>query len=134
MTRKKLIRRFEPRYGVSAEILAFEARYVAQEVDDYRTYSITDLKGMLAERQRQWLRADGTLQVQFEVVPERERLIVQCLHVRDVFHLLELYRTYLGGAFPGASGIVPAEPEQRVKEERVEERVVPFSEWLFAPP
>lgn len=131
MGRKKTIRRFEPKYGVSEEILSFEAQYVGQEADDYRTYAVTDLKTMLAERQRQWLRADGTLQVQFEAMPERERLIVQCLLVRDIYHLLELYVTYLHSAFPGASGSIAAEPEPRVKEEKTEDRPVPFSEWLF---
>lgn len=110
MPRKKLIRRFEPRYGVSEEILAFEARYVAQEVEDYRTYAIKDLKDMLAERQSQWLRADGSLQVQCEVLPERERLIVQCLLVRDIYHLLELYaRTF---AVPSPEFPDPFRPSQ----------------------
>lgn len=133
MPRKKLIRRFEPRYGVSEEILAFEARYVAQEVEDYRTYAIKDLKDMLAERRSKWLRADGTLQVQVKVLPEHDRLIVQCLLVRDIYHLLELYSTCLRTAFPRASGTVPAEPEPRVEEEKIKERPIPFSEWLFSP-
>ena len=131
MARKKLIRRCEPRYGVSEEILATEALYVAREVDDYRILSVAELNKKLAERQSLWLKADGSLQVQVEVLPERERQIVHCLLVRDIYHLLELYATYLRNAFPGASGTVSSEPEPRADEEKAEERSVPFSEWLF---
>jgi hypothetical protein len=133
MPRKKLVRRFEPRYGVSEDMLAAEAQYLGREVEDYRVYALADLKKMLSDRQGQWLKADGTLQVQFEVLPERERLIVQCLLVRDVYHLLDLYQVYIRGAFPGAAGVIPAEPEERAKEE-IGDRPVPFSGWLFGPP
>jgi hypothetical protein len=93
--------------------------------------SISDLDHMLGERQRNWIRADGTLQVHFEALPARERLIVQCLLVRDIYHLLELYVTCLRATFPGASGSVAVERQPSVMEENVEERPVPFSEWLF---
>ena len=76
MPRKKLVRRFEPRYGVSEDMLAVESQYIGREVQDYRLLSVAELKKMLAERQSQWFKADGTLQVQLEVLPKQERLIV----------------------------------------------------------
>ena len=131
MPRKKVVRRFEPRYGVSEDMLAVEAQYVGREVEDYRVLSVAELKKMLAERQSQWLKADGTLQVPFEALTEQDRLIARCLLVRDIYHLLELYATYLRSGVPNASGVIPAEAEPLAEEEKAEERSVPFSEWLF---
>src|SRR5206468_7854744 len=49
MPRKKLIRRFEPRYGVNQEMINTEAKYVARELDDHLLLSIDDLSKSLAQ-------------------------------------------------------------------------------------
>src|SRR5688500_5781119 len=44
MSRRKLARRFEPRWGVSVPILEAEAVYVARERGDYLLLSLQDLR------------------------------------------------------------------------------------------
>lgn len=71
---------------------------------------------------------------------ERESLAWQCLVIRDYFLMLELYGTCLRAA-RGQPNELPPAPNQRVEEKTVAERtpvpanekVLPFSEWLFNP-
>src|SRR5258706_7919306 len=54
MARKKLIRRFEPRYSVSQEMLDRESKYVAREHEDYLLGSIDDLRKRLEKLRILW--------------------------------------------------------------------------------
>ena len=47
MPRKKLIRRCEPRYGVSRKLLELESVYVGREQEDYLLLSANDLTARL---------------------------------------------------------------------------------------
>ena len=53
MPRKKLARRFEPRYGVSQTMLDAECRCVGRELEDYLLLSMNDLRTKLPELQKQ---------------------------------------------------------------------------------
>ena len=65
---------------------------------------------------------------------DRESLAMQCLLVRDFYHLLELYchclRT-LQSEEPETQASAP--PHKPKRQQRVEEKkkLLPFSEWLF---
>ena len=87
MPRKKLIRHFEPRYGVSREMIQNEARYVAREFDDHLLLSTRDLAKKRASALQAWAEADQALQATAYALPERERLALECMVVRDVYHL-----------------------------------------------
>jgi hypothetical protein len=130
MPRKKLIRHFEPRYGVSREMVDLEATYVAREYADYLMCSIRDLGRKLQDLRGQWREADQTVEALVANLPERESLAFQCLLVRDLFLVLELYascvKTSQQGLHPSPvlSATPPSAPSAKV---------LPFSEWLFEP-
>jgi hypothetical protein len=129
MPRKKLIRRFEPRYGVSQQMLEMEAKYVGREMEDYLLLSANDLQEKLTRLRQEWTQADQVLGNVVGGLGEREKLAVQCLIVRDMYHLLELYcthlRTSVGTPAPASS------PRRRTDTSAPSERILPFSEWLF---
>ena len=95
MPRKKLIRHFEPRYGVSREMVDVEATYVAREHQDYMTLSTNDMRQKLHELRGKWHAADQTAEALVRCLPEREALAFQCLLVRDLYLVLELYGSCL---------------------------------------
>jgi hypothetical protein len=129
MPRKKLIRRFEPRFGVSREMIEVETKYVARDMDDYLLLSTNDLKEKLAKLRESWQQADLVLEAAILHLIDREQLAVQCLVVRDMYHLLELYCTYLRAQLPDvAASRAPSE-----KPRPMEDRKLPFNEWLFNP-
>ncbi len=66
-------------------------------------------------------------------LPDRERIAIQCLVARDLFHLIELYCTYLQVPSAPPSGRMRSTSEKAPNVEPRHERVLPFSEWLFAP-
>jgi hypothetical protein len=139
MPRKKLIRRFEPRYTVSQDMVEAEAKYVAREFEDRMVRSTDELGQNLRTLRQVWAEADAVLEAAVAALPERERLALLGMIVRDVFHLTELYCTHLRAT--GASSASPPPPPKLPRprstiDERVEtppERRLPFSEWLFAP-
>ena len=143
MPRKKLIRRFEPRFGVSREMLDVESKYVRREQEDYLLLSTNELRERVASIGQRWREADADLERRVYALSERERLAPQCMLVRDLYHLLELYRASIGaGDTPEAaprrttpaiaptegpaSQSSPAEPPSGEPQ-----RLLPFSEWLF---
>ena len=96
MSRKRLIRHFEPRYGVSRGMVDVEATYVAREHQDYMTLATNDLRQRLGELRDKWSEADQTAEALVRSLPERDALAFQCLLVRDMFLILELYGSCLG--------------------------------------
>ena len=120
----KLIRRFYPRSGVSRPMLEAEAKYVAREVEDDFCLSLNDLRQKLSERGEAWHKADEALHAAVLALPERERLAVQCILVRDFHHILELYLEYVRMCQP--EGPAPLNPSA------VDVPRQPFSEWLFS--
>ncbi len=48
MPRRKLVRRWEPQFGVSGQMLELEATYVAREKESYLLQSTTELRNRLA--------------------------------------------------------------------------------------
>jgi hypothetical protein len=127
MPRKKLNRHFEPRYGVSQETVDLEATYVAREHQDYMLLAINDLKEKLAALRGKWLEADATVEMLVRSLPERDAFAFQCLLVRDLYLVLELYASCLKSTRPAdAAPLIPAPMPPA-------EKVLPFSEWLFEP-
>jgi hypothetical protein len=118
---KPRVRRFEPQGGVSRPMIEAEVKYVAREMDNYLLLSMNDLKQKLAERGAQWNQADESLHTMVSLMPERERLALRCMLVRDMMLLLELYLEYVRTTQPEAPP--PLAP--------VDVPRGPFSEWLF---
>lgn len=90
MPRKKLIRRFEPRYGVSQQMLEMEAKYVGREMEDYLLLSANDLQERLTRLRQEWTQADCVLENTVAGLGEREKLAVQCLIVRQQGNVVRL--------------------------------------------
>jgi hypothetical protein len=122
LTMKPRVRRFEPQGGVSRPMIEAEAKYVAREMDNYLLLSLNDLKQKLTERGAQWNQADESLHAMVSLLPERERLALQSMLVRDMMFLLELYLEYVRTTQPEAPP--PIKPPVDVPR-------APFSEWLF---
>jgi hypothetical protein len=121
LTMKPRVRRFDPQGGVSRPMIEAEAKYVAREMDNYLLLSMNDLKQKLAERGGQWNQADESLHAMVSLMPERQRLALQCMLVRDMLFLLELYLEYVRTTQPeGPPAPTPAEVPR-----------TPFGEWLF---
>jgi hypothetical protein len=74
MPRKKLIRRFDPRYGVSLEMLESESKYVAREREDYLLLATNDLKEKLERIRECWSQADRVLEQLLHELPDRDKL------------------------------------------------------------
>ena len=131
MPRKKLIRRFEPRYGVSREMVEVEAKYVAREMEDRLLASTVQLQEKRTILRDVWKRADQVLEHAVHSLSERDKLAIQCLVIRDMYHLIELYNAHLKAVLSNGSteSIRAAEPCARGREERS----LPFNEWLFEP-
>jgi hypothetical protein len=136
MPRKKLIRHFEPRYGVSQPMLEIEGKYVQREHEDYLLLSTHDLRKRLETLRSQWRDADEAAERMLYGVNERESLAWQCLITRDYYLMLELYGTCLRHipAPPRNPDTAPDPPEKEKKPvEKPKEKMLPFSEWLFDP-
>ena len=127
MPRKKSVRRFDPPMGVSREMVAHEARYIAKELDDYLILAPSDVQRFLSERRSAWKQADRVLGQQIARLPERECIALQAMLVRDSYHLLELYLAHVQERI--SSGDVAPPPIKRQAEVQL-----PFSEWLFGEP
>ena len=129
MSRKKLIRHFEPRYGVSREMVNVEATYVAREHQDYMTLATNDMRQKLHELRGKWAAADQTAETLVRCLPERDALAFQCLLVRDLFLVLELYGSCLHTAREELTP-QPVIPTPTPRSASVD-KALPFSEWLF---
>jgi hypothetical protein len=110
-------------------MLEVEATYVAREKEDYLLQSTADLRNRLAHLQKLWKAADGVLELAVVALPERDRLAVSCLLVRDLYLLLELHCTHLGKS----GGVEPVDKQtvQRTSASTAELTKIPFNEWLF---
>jgi hypothetical protein len=128
MPRKKLIRRFEPRYSVSQEMLDREAQYVVREHEDHLLGSIEGLRERLEQLQMLWHQVNEGAEYLILLQGEREALAYRCMIARDLYHILELYCTCMRAGLPEASADTPPAPRKPVEEEN---RIMPFSEWLF---
>ncbi len=131
MPRKKLIRHFEPRYGVSQAMVDLEATYVGREHQDYMTLSLSDMQQKLHELRGKWNEANQTAEQFVRCLPERDALAFQCLLVRDLYLILALYNTCLHTKRDelGPQPVIPAAPPPTLRSVAA----LPFSEWLFDP-
>ena len=95
MPRRKLARRFEPRYGVNQTMLDVECKWVQCELEDHLLLSLNDSREKLAEVHRLVAGAETTLADGLNLLPDRERLALKGMLVRDVYHIAMLYDTFL---------------------------------------
>lgn len=121
------IRRFEPWCGVSRAAIEQEAIAVHREVGNYLLLSLADLREKLSERGTRWNHADEALHAAVTALPECERLAIQCLVVRDLHYVVELYLEWCRTHAPKAEAPAPLAPPPPAEGPRA----VPFSEWLF---
>lgn len=134
MPRRKLARRFEPRFGVSHPMLAQENNWLNRELDDLLIDSTTDLRERLDQTQQRLLVADANVQLQMKSLPQRENLAIRCLLARDLYHLSALYEQF----FRSYQGEKHAVPASEVQEATATAQLSPppapsaFKEWLFA--
>lgn len=125
MPRRKLARRFEPRYGVSQSTIDLEATYLAREMEDYLLLSLTDLEEKVASLRSSVSTMHDELGALTEALPERERLAMLTLMYRDFHHLGALYRTYL------TAGAHAPVADTRSQPKATPPLPLPFRESLF---
>jgi hypothetical protein len=126
------IRRFDPFGGVSRHMIVSESKHLAQEMQSYMLLSLNELKQKLSERGEMWHHADEALHAAVLALPERDRLAVQCLLIRDQVYLQELYLEYLRTTQP--EGVAPIEPPAEAPSEQLSQahaRHLAFNDWLF---
>jgi hypothetical protein len=121
--KKKSIRRFEPRFGVTRLMIETEAKALAREAEEYHLRSITELNDVLRERRKAWKQADDTLRQILDGIADREHLALQCLLFRDFYHMLELYLEHARAQ--------PLHGLQRAAHVTADAEMTPFSESLF---
>jgi hypothetical protein len=130
MPRKQMARRFEPRYGISESMLEVEAGYLAREAEDYRVYSINDLREKLADWQAKLTTAESNLSFSIQRLPDQERLILRCMVARDVWHIAQLYQRYFQSDLSTeVTGDITEIAEEYREDEPIP--VLPFQETLF---
>ncbi len=100
MPRRRIARRFEPRYGVSASMVAEEAKWLGREVEDHEHLAIGEAKQKVQERRGLCERSWNHLKLLLKSVSERERTILHALFYRDSFHILELYLEFVRRKHP----------------------------------
>jgi hypothetical protein len=133
MPRKKLARRFEPRYGVSQTMLDAESKYIGRELEDYLLQSTNELRETLAKRQALIGTAEEELQVAFRPLPDRERLALRCMFARDCWHMAMLYKQFLNQpdtVVATATGPSSPAPEELDKHDEPLP-ILPFKATLF---
>jgi hypothetical protein len=131
MPRRKLARRFEPRYGVSQAMLETEATWLAREADDHAVHSTSDLRDYLAKFRKSIDEDEPDVRARVRRLSESHQLILRGLLARDFWYLVKLYQCYLC-SLP-AEAIVSPPSSPQTDEDEDAERLVPFSEWLFDP-
>jgi hypothetical protein len=133
MPRKKFVRHFpDARFGVSREMVDVEAGYVAREHQDYLTLATSHMEEKLHDLRRKWSEADQTVEALVRCLPRREALAFQCMLVRDLFLLMELYASCLRTAHD-ALDPKPVIPAPAPRPAPATDKALPFSEWLFEP-
>jgi hypothetical protein len=132
MPRKKLARRFEPRYGVSQSMIDVEAKWVERELADHLLLSTNELRKNLSDIQAKVASAEVGLREILSRLPDRERLALKGMLARDVFHIAALYETFIRGSqlVQGATGARQETPEE-VDQKGNARRALVFREALF---
>jgi|GEM_PF-4670606 len=135
MARKKLIRRFEPRYGVSEAMLEVEAAYVARELEDYLVLSANDVTATRNRRRHDVTAADQQLRMCLASLGDRPRAALEALFIRDVHHIALLYIHVLQSDRIAAIVDQPvAAPGSAPVPAAAHEPILPFHETLFGEP
>jgi len=130
MPRKQMARRFEPRYGISESMLELEAKYLGREIEDYRVFSINDLREKLADWQMKLTTAESNLSFSIQRLPDQERLILRCMVARDIWHIAQLYQRYFqSDSSTEDTGDITEMAEEYRDDEPIP--VLPFQETLF---
>jgi hypothetical protein len=127
MPRRKLLRRFEPRFGVGASLVAEEAKMLGREAEDCGACALGQVKDWLKERHAKCQRCWDELQLLLRHLPEPERQVIYSMLFRDFHHILELYLCHVRTKHPELSA--PSPPPVKAKKPGDNE----FSEWLFDP-
>lgn len=127
----KKIRRFDPRFGVTTQMLEAEGIFVGQEFRDHLVWSVTQLREKLKERQTKIITSDANLRLMIDQLPDRERLAIRAMIARDFLHIVALYELFLNGV-ETATGPTQDFPEELTEDEEPV-ATVPFAEWLFEP-
>jgi hypothetical protein len=128
MPRQKLARRFEPRYGVSIQMIEEEAKWLGREAEDYEAAAASEMDATLKDRHASCRKCWDEFQLLLGHLPEREGRINHCLLFRDFYHILELYLCHVRTKHPelSAPSLPPMKPKRQTDDE--------FSKWLFDPP
>jgi len=105
-------------------MLDVEAGYVQKEMEDYLLLSTNDLKAKVEERKNAWRQANASVEGALAQLPECDALALRCIIVRDFYHLLELYFTYLGSRGQEAGPSAPARAKGKPEP-------LPYSDSLF---
>ena len=126
MPRRKLARRFEPRYGVSQSTIDVETTYVAREVEDWLLLSTGELEQKLAKNRKAVDELQQEVSLLLDGLPERHQLVVRNMLHRDVYHIAVLYRTFMRTDPVSQLMSTPSVPS-----EAVEPMPLPFREFLF---
>jgi hypothetical protein len=127
MPRRKLLRRFEPRYGVGASVVAEEAIMLGREAEDCGACALGQVTDWLKERHDKCHRCWQELQLLLSSLPEPKRQVIHCLLFRDFYHILELYLCHVRTKHPEVAVASPWPSKPKIP------RSDEFSEWLFDP-
>jgi hypothetical protein len=132
MPRRKLSRRFEPRFGVSQSMVDIEVKWVERELEDQLLASTNDLRKRLSEIHAKVATAEEVLKTTIGRLPDRERLALKCMLTRDMFHIAALYETFLRSSqhVKDATGAVHETPEE-VDRQGEPRSVLVFQQSLF---
>jgi hypothetical protein len=132
MPRRKLSRRFEPRFGLSQSMVDIEAKWVERELEDHLLASTNDLRKRLSEIHAKVATAEEGLKTTIDRLSDRERLALKCMLARDMFHIAALYQTFLRSSqqVKDATGAVHETPEEVDRQGEARPALV-FQESLF---
>jgi len=115
MPRRKLLRRFDPQYGVNEGMVAVEAKYLAREIENRETVAPSRIEAWLKTSHNSSHHAWDELQSLVNQLTEQERWIIHSLLFRDFFHILALYLHHLRVKYPIFSTLSPPMPIRGTK-------------------
>ena len=95
MSKERKARRFDQHFPISAISMEAEAEYVRREVDNYAVLAASDVEKWRMERHANCQNTWKHLCLILEAMPEKDRRVLQALMFRDLWYVLELYKTYL---------------------------------------
>jgi hypothetical protein len=102
MSRKNRARRFDSEFGLGAELLEEEARWLKLEVDGYSIFTPEAVEAKGRERYAAFRKTWDHLHLLVSHVPERNRRIIESLLFRDLLHIMQIYGVYVCLAYPEA--------------------------------